>query len=457
MRTDECSRGYLIIPLLLLFPNVLPAQDQTPAQGKTDLTPVLERLDRLEQENRALSAEVSALRSELAAARGTLPIVPPAMAQQAPAEAPLAERVAVQEQRIAEQAQTKVEAANKLPITLTGLVLFNAFVNGRAANGQEDPVIASSLETRSGSGATLSQSMLGFTFQGPRIAGGGLVSGQMHLDLWGGSSSSLDHLVRLRVATLAIDWKNQSLVVGQDKPIISPRDPTSLAQVAVSPLAGAGNPWMWQPQIRFEQRVPLGEDAGIRAIAGVYETSESTADATPEYAGTLSPARPAVEGRFELWRKFGEHARIEIAPGFHTSQTHVAGVTIPSRLFSVDWMIQPMAKLRLTGLFLPAKMHRSLEACPGVHDFLSGPGPGCKHDRRLDPTLLFRDATPHLRFLWRPGESSRGRSSGRQHHPQLRICGKCNLQARFECAPRNRSCSGADHLPAAIRPFGESL
>jgi hypothetical protein len=336
---------------LLLFPNVLPAQDQTPAQGKTDLTPVLERLDRLEQENRALSAEVSALRSELAAARGTLPIVPPAMAQQAPAEAPLAERVAVQEQRIAEQAQTKVEAANKLPITLTGLVLFNAFVNGRAANGQEDPVIASSLETRSGSGATLSQSMLGFTFQGPRIAGGGLVSGQMHLDLWGGSSSSLDHLVRLRVATLAIDWKNQSLVVGQDKPIISPRDPTSLAQVAVSPLAGAGNPWMWQPQIRFEQRVPLGEDAGIRAIAGVYETSESTADATPEYAGTLSPARPAVEGRLELWRKFGEHARIEIAPGFHTSQTHVAGVTIPSRLFSVDWMIQPMAKLRLTGLF----------------------------------------------------------------------------------------------------------
>jgi hypothetical protein len=345
MRIKDRRYGFALILSILAVPRIVAAQDQTGMQQ------ILQRLDRLEEENRTLSAEVRALRSELATARGSSAANAPAAAEEAPAAVPLEERVAVEEQRTADQAQTKVEAAHRLPITLTGMVLFNAFLNGRASGGQEDPAVASALDGHSGSGASVSQSLLGFTFQGPRIAGGGQVSGQLHLDLWGGTSSSLNHLMRLRVATLAIDWKNQSIVVGQDKPIVSPRDPTSLAQVAFSPLAAAGNLWLWQPQVRFEQRFALGDNAGIRARVGVYQTSESTSDATTEYASTLSSARPGIEGRFEYWRKFGEHARIEIAPGFHTSETHVAGVSVPSRLFTVDWLIQPMTKLQFTGLF----------------------------------------------------------------------------------------------------------
>jgi hypothetical protein len=327
------------------IPRIVAAQDQTGMQQ------ILQRLDRLEEENRTLSAEVSALRSELATVRGSGSDTPPAATEQQAAPVPLEERVAVEEQRTADQAQTKVEASHRLPITLTGMLLFNAFINGRANGGQQDPLVASPLDLHSGSGASVSQSLLGFNFQGPQILDGGQVSGQLHLDLWGGSSSSLNHLVRLRVATVAIDWKNQSIMVGQDKPIVSPRDPTSLAQVAFSPLAAAGNLWLWQPQVRFEQRFALGDSAGVRAQVGVYETAESTSDATTEYASTLASARPGFEGRFEFWRKFGEHARIEIAPGLHASETHVAGVDVPSRLFTVDWLIQPMAKVQLTGLF----------------------------------------------------------------------------------------------------------
>ncbi len=102
---------------------------------------ILQRLDRLEQENRTLSAEVSALRSELAAARGNSPATPPAATEQA-AAVPLEERVAVVEQRTADLAQEKVEASHRLPITLTGMVLFNAFINGRANGGQQDPIVA---------------------------------------------------------------------------------------------------------------------------------------------------------------------------------------------------------------------------------------------------------------------------------------------------------------------------
>src|SRR5580698_8005221 len=109
----------------LFFPSTLLL-----AQQKSDMQQILDRLERIEQENRNLADEVRALREELAASRTG--IAPPATSTaapavaQPPAPAPLAERVDVNEQRISEQAQSKVEAAQKLPITLTGMVLFNS-------------------------------------------------------------------------------------------------------------------------------------------------------------------------------------------------------------------------------------------------------------------------------------------------------------------------------------------
>src|SRR5258708_3373877 len=138
------------------------------------------------------------------------------------------------------------------------MVLFNAFLNGRANGGAQDPLVASTLNSVSGSGASVSQSIIGLRFQGPRVLGGGQVRASFDMDLWGGSSSSLNHLMRIRVATAQVDWKNSSIIVGQDKPIVAPRDPYSLAQVAFSPLTAAGNLWLWQPQVRFEQRLALG-------------------------------------------------------------------------------------------------------------------------------------------------------------------------------------------------------
>src|SRR6266404_4669317 len=251
----HANRWYLIF---FLLPTVLAAQQ------KSDLQQILERLERLERENHNLAAEVRLLREELAASRGVTTAA-------APSEAPLEERLAVQEQRVEEQAQTKVEASQRLPLTLTGMVLFNAFLNGRASGGQEYPTTAAPLSSNAlVGGATLRQSVIGLKFQGPTVWGGGQVNGSLYLDLFAGTASSLNHLVRMRVATVAIDWKNRSIMVGQDKPIVSPREPNSLAQVGVSPLTGAGNLWLWEPQVRYEERVSLGRQAGLRLQAGVY-------------------------------------------------------------------------------------------------------------------------------------------------------------------------------------------
>jgi hypothetical protein len=335
-----------------LFPTILLAQQ------KSDLQQVLDRLDRIEQENKDLAEQVRALRAELAASRNS-PAEPasstPASTANAgaPAAPPLEEKIAVDESRIAEQAQTKVEASQKLPITVTGMVLFNAFLNGRANNGSEYPTLAALTSNSSAGGATVSQSIVGMKFQGPEIFGGGHISGSAFLDGWGGTPSNpLNHLIRLRTATVEIDWKNTTILAGQDKPIVSPREPNSLAQVAVSPLTGAGNLWLWSPQVRVDQRFAFGRQTGLTAQLGVYETSE------PSYAarGGDNPAlasapRPALEGRFELWRKFGESTRIEIAPGFHDSTSHAGGFSAPSHLFTVDWLIQPVSKVQFTGMF----------------------------------------------------------------------------------------------------------
>ncbi len=69
-----------------------------------------------------------------------------------------------------------------------------------------------------------------------------------------------------------------------------------------------------------------------------------------EYSDTLAPSRPGYEGRVEFWTETGR-SRFEIAPGFHASSSRVIGQSIPSRIFSVDWLVRPLARVELTGTF----------------------------------------------------------------------------------------------------------
>lgn len=322
------------------------------AQSTPEMGQVLERLQRLEDQNRELTAEIRALRQQLAgvpAAKAPEALTAEATPDSQKADSRLEERVAINEQHIQDLDQEKVEAEHKLPVRLTGMLLFNAFANGRNSGGQEFPAVASLTPGGATDGGTLRQSVLGLKFDGPGIFAGGKVSGTLFMDFWGGSGASLNQLVRVRVASLDLSWANTTFSVGQDKPILAPREPTSLAQVGVSPLTGAGNLWLWAPQARVEQRFHFGEATGLRAQVGVYQTSESTNTVPVGY--TQSSLRPALEGRFELWHQFGDDRRIEIAPGFHTSDSHVEGVSVPSRAFSIDWLIRPHRIFDLTGTF----------------------------------------------------------------------------------------------------------
>jgi hypothetical protein len=327
----------------------------------TALDQILARLDRLESENQKLLEEVRALRQELKAS-------PPAETS----TPPLTERVDVLERRSEEVDQTKVQASQRFPLTITGMALFNLYSNGQNNGGQQDPLTASQAASPKNTGASLRQTVFGLRYYGPETIAGGKVSGAIDLDLWGGDSTSLNHLVRLRTATIRVDWTNTSVSVGQDKPLISPRDPDSLAQVAFSPLTGAGNPWLWQPQARVEQRFHLTESSGVRLQGSLYQTRESFSNLPASYQSTAAGSRPGWEGRAEYWKNWGDKQKLEIASGFHTSFSKVDSTSVPSDTVSFDWLVDPLPRFEITGAFYRGQNLGPIGGGAGITLFPSG-------------------------------------------------------------------------------------
>ncbi|HEY1242276.1 MAG TPA: hypothetical protein VGF16_17050 [Bryobacteraceae bacterium] len=320
--------------LSLLFTPFL-LQAQTAAQ----LSSLAERLDRLEQENRALSDQVKALRSELSALRGE------SETNQTAQDG----RLELQERRIDEQQQSKVESSQKFPIRLSGMALFNAFMNSKQNGGLDYPVVATAAGAGR-AGATIRQSIIGLEYNGPETLWGGHVRGSVYMDFFSGTVP-LSQTMRLRTGDIEVDWATRNVMAGIEKPIFNPREPSSLAQVGFSPLTGAGNLWLWVPQVRLQQDFAWAHQTGLRAQMGVVQTRE----VGPYQGSTFTPipetSRPGLEGRFEFYHKFGDEKRLELAPGFHVSTTHAGGFSVPSQVVSFDWFVNPVRWFEFSGAY----------------------------------------------------------------------------------------------------------
>ncbi len=332
-----------------LWPVAFSVASLASGQTRGTMEGVNQRLERLERQNAELLEAVRLLRQELQELKHT---PPPAEQQRMEA---LEEKVEVQASRLSEQDQVKVESSQRAPVRLTGMALFNAFWNTHNGGPAQNPVVVSMNPGPADSGATLRQSTLGLEFNGPEAILGGKVRGYLLMDLFAGSQEVLNNQVRLRTAAIEGQWKSRGFLVGQEKPILAPREPNSLAQVGLSPLTAAGNLWRWRPQVRFEQRLGLGSGQEVRARIGITQTYEEGAVIAPEFFPTLDENRPGIEGHFQFTRRIDEERRVEIAPGFHWSNTHVVGTTVPSRAFSIDWFFNPHRRLEFTGQFFTGR------------------------------------------------------------------------------------------------------
>ena len=241
--------------------------------------------------------------------------------------------------KVDDQYQTKVESASKYRMRLSGIVLMNLVSNQGALDNIDLPTLAYARPPGGSGGsfgATLRQSEIGFEAFGPTVAGA-KTRADLQLDLAGGfpaiPNGINSGLVRLRTATMRMDWTNTSVVVGQDTIFFSPNSPTSFASLAIPALTYAGNLWSWVPQIRVEHRVALGEESSLVFQGGIldpvsgevpgYVPGETPGTGYYRQAGPGEASRQPAYGTRIAWTRnvFGQPLQVGVG-GFYSRQDY---------------------------------------------------------------------------------------------------------------------------------------
>ncbi|MBO0719994.1 MAG: hypothetical protein J2P41_04190 [Blastocatellia bacterium] len=250
------------------------------------------------------------------------------------------EQVEINSAQIKEQAQSKVESDSRFRVRLFGMILANTYLNSNDNSLRDVPLYADPGEPgdrKNNFGATLRQSKIGLSLTGPHI-GSARLSAEIETDFWGGvpgaSESNVLGLIRIRTASAHLDWDRTSLEIGQRGPIISPREPNSLASVWKSPLADAGNLWQWRPQIVVEHRPALGEKTEL-VLQSAFMPSFGE-----RVAGTVLEGPPAYESRIAFRRKYDAERNLEIGFGGHFGKREFGlGRNVDSYIIASDWLI----------------------------------------------------------------------------------------------------------------------
>jgi len=262
--------------------------------------------------------------------------------------------------KVDDQYQTKVESASKYRVRVSGIVLLNLFSNRGTSDNQDFPTWAtpsSPSDPKGTFGASLRQSELGLEIFGPRLAGA-KTSGNLQFDFSGGFPNTFNGvsfgLVRLRIASMRMDWEHTSIVAGQDNAFVSPLSPTSFASLAVPALGYAGNLWGWIPQVRVEHRFDLSGEQKVTLQAGILDnlTGEPPDDPfrrTPS-AGERS-SQPAYGARVAWTRNvFGQSMTLGTA-GYYSRQDWGFNRHVDAWAGMADWEIPLAPRVSLSGEF----------------------------------------------------------------------------------------------------------
>ena len=164
-----------------------------------------------------------------------------------------------------------------------GLILMNAFHTSDDVNNSDVPqfVLPAGEPSRNASSATVRQSRVTVTALVPEFAGGQL-TGELDVDFFGGQQPSTGGrtfpLLRIRKAFAELTWSRFALLVGQEAPPIAEVNPSSIASIGFPLFAGAGNLWLWIPQVRVSADLPVERHQVRRRGGGAGAYVERVAD-----------------------------------------------------------------------------------------------------------------------------------------------------------------------------------
>jgi hypothetical protein len=306
------------------------------------------------------------VRRQLSAATGNPASTADAAESQPSSEIDLRERVEALEAQVKAHDQTKVESSSKYPIRLSGLILFNGFINRGTVDSMDLPSIAlrSTPGNTGSAGATMRQTILGIEGFGPRIAGA-RTSADVSFDFYGGipysSYGTAAGLVRLRTGGVHLNWSRDLLEAGMAAPLISPLSPTSFATVAEPGMAWAGNLWTWAPQVRYAHRFLDARERRWQVEFGLWDPPEAGYNSTTVMRAPSPGERssqPAYEARFSFGSGDTEHGLQAGVSGYYSRQKYSATATSASSSYSesndswsfaADWRLPIAHRFELSG------------------------------------------------------------------------------------------------------------
>jgi hypothetical protein len=277
--------------------------------------------------------------------------------------------------KLDEQYQTKVETAAKYRARLSGIVLMNAFRNVGASDNldlpdyAQPPVVGGS--SQASFGATLRQTEIGLEIFGPALAGA-KTSANVQFDFAGGFPSTPNGVdfgvVRMQTASVRLDWKNTSVIAGQDPLFISPLSPTSFASLAIPAFAYAGNLWGWTPQVRIEHRFDLADQQTLTLQGGILDNLDWENPTNSYYRSATageSSGQPAYALRTAWSRPLFGHPLTVGAAGYYGRQNWSWGRYVDAWAGMTDWQIPILHRLTLSGEFYRGRAVGGLGAAIG--------------------------------------------------------------------------------------------
>ena len=220
------------------------------------------------------------------------------------------------QQQLAGQAQSAVKTRSRLSLEFHGLVLVTGFSNTRRVNNVDDPQFvrpdtANGLP-QGGAGLAIRQTSIALAVTDPEVLGGRFV-GDLDVDFFGGQQPSSGGrtfpLLRLRTARAMISWKYGEFEVGQDSPLIAGINPLSLGALGTPEFVGAGNLWLWLPQVRIGVETGGAVSLGIQGTVLAPTSGDATGAFDTDNDIAEKSGRPYFEGRVHLRWGSDEMAR----------------------------------------------------------------------------------------------------------------------------------------------------
>ena len=284
-----------------------------------------QQIEQSQRQMQDLQQQLLELRRQMSstgAAPASAPAAQPALASESSSSVAPATTASIEERQQTLEAavklhdQTKVESTSKYPVRVTGLILFNSYLNRGVSDNTDLPAFALRGTATSGNGnmgASFRQTILGLEGDGPNIFGAH-TSANINLDFFSSVSytsyGTSAGTVRMRTAAIDFDWANDSIELGMVAPLISPLSPTSYATIAEPSLAGAGNLWTWAPQLRYAHRFPVNHGNHLQFEAGLWDSPAAGYNSNQLFRvsspGELAQ-QPAYESRVSYGSASSDH------------------------------------------------------------------------------------------------------------------------------------------------------